>query len=180
MIPAGFLAKKVAPRHDWLAATGVEDLYSVSGCLSKNFVDYVPHWKHNGYWLFNSAAGVVALACELSIDLSDCRLFYYEVYELEFDEETMKWQAFEPEPFGTAVVPPTDWRLEGYDVVSFMPSCSPGCSPLSCNSLAETVPTNRHCLLETLDEARQLLGDGAFDNTEPGPFRILAVYSSQM
>ena len=177
MIPAGYLAKKVAPRDDWLAAPTVEDIYSVSRCVSEHFVDYVPYWKHNGYWLFNSVADVQSLARELSIDLSDCRLFYYEIFDLEFDEETMKWQPFEPEPFGIAVVPPAGWHLEGYDVVSFMVGCSPGCSPLSCNRLAATVPTNRHCLLETLDEARYLLEDGAFANSEPGPFRIFAVYS---
>lgn len=179
MIPAGYLAKKVALRDDWLAAPAVEDIYSFSGCMSENFADYIPHWKHNGYWLFNSVADVQSLARELAIDLSDCRLFYYELFELELDEETMKWQPFEPEPFGTAVVPPADWRLEGYDVVSFIPSCSPGCSPLSCNRLAAAIPTNRHCLLETLDEARQLLEAGAFANAEPGPFRIFAVYSPQ-
>jgi hypothetical protein len=177
MIPAGYLAKKVALREDWLAAAGVDDIYSVSGCLSKDFVDYIPHWKHNGYWLFNSVADIQSLARELSIDLSDCRLFYYEIFELELDEETMKWQAFEPEPFGIAVVPPAGWRLEGYDVVSFYARSSAECSPLSCNSLAETIPTNRHCLLETLDEAKQLLEGGAFADVEPGPFRIFAVYS---
>lgn len=177
MVPAGYLAKKVVLCPDWLAATGVEDLYSVSPCLSKDFVDYVPYWKHNGYWLFNSIADVQALARELSMDLSDCRLFYYEVFELEFDDETMKWQAFEPEPFDTAVVPPTNWRLEGYDVVSFFARSTPECSPLSCNNVAETVPTNRHCLLETLEEAGRLLESGAFADTEPGPFRIFAVYS---
>lgn len=179
MIPAGYLAKKVAPRHDLLAAPAVEDFYSVSGCLSKDFADYVPYWKHNGYWLFNSAADIEALARELSIDLSGCRLFYYEVFEQEFDDEAMSWQAFEPEPIETAVVPPTDWRLEGYDVVSFSARTTPECSPLSCSNVAETVPTNRHCLLETLDEARRLLESGAFADTEPGPFRIFAVYSPQ-
>jgi hypothetical protein len=50
---------------------------------------------------------------------------------------------------------------------------------LSCNGLAAEIETNQHCLLRSLEEAQQLLESGRFDNSEPGPFRILAVYSAQ-
>jgi hypothetical protein len=54
---------------------------------------------------------------------------------------------------------------------------SPECSPLSCNSLAAAITFNRHCLFESLDQAKQSLETGQFDNSEPGPFRIFAVYT---
>jgi hypothetical protein len=61
--------------------------------------------------------------------------------------------------------------------VSFNAQTSPECSPLSCNNLAESVGVNDHCLLENLEQARKLLENGAFNDTEPGPFRVFAVYS---
>lgn len=53
MIPAGYMAKKVVNKPDWLKANGVDDINSVSGCLSKDFADYITFWKHNGYWFFD-------------------------------------------------------------------------------------------------------------------------------
>jgi hypothetical protein len=54
MIPVGYMFKKVMQRPDWLNADGVDDIYSLSGCTSEYFTDYIDYWKHNGYWLFNS------------------------------------------------------------------------------------------------------------------------------
>jgi len=65
----------------------------------------------------------------------------------------------------------------GFDVVSFSQQNSPECSPLSCNALAQSTPVNRHCLLATFEDAVTALEAGRFDNSEPGPFRIFAVYS---
>lgn len=178
MTPAGYMAKKVVKRPDWLKADAVEDLYSVSGCISEYFADYIPHWKHNGYWFFDSVESIRSLAREHSISLEDCRVFYYEVFEREFNDETDRWESFGPEEsFKTSVVPPAKRQLEGYDVVTFTVHTSPECSPLSCNGAATAVLTNRHCLLSSLDEAKALVEGGAFENTEPGPFRIFAVYT---
>ena len=85
---------------------------------------------------------------------------------------------FEPEPsFGTNVSVPEAKVLEGYDVVTFFAQTSPECSPLSCNSLAAEVETNSHCLLQSFEQARKLLESGTFNDSEPGPYRIFAVYS---
>jgi len=66
-------------------------------------------------------------------------LFYYEVYENEFDGE--KWLAFEPEKsFHTSVVVPSTKILEGFDVVTFWARSSPECLPLSCNDMASELP----------------------------------------
>jgi hypothetical protein len=56
MIPAGYMFKKVIGRPAWLEAADVDDIFSLSGCVSGNFTDYVNYWKHNDYWLFNSPA----------------------------------------------------------------------------------------------------------------------------
>ena len=52
MIPVGYLAKHVYKRPDWLQVDHVIDIFSVSGCVSENFADYIGFWKHNGYWFF--------------------------------------------------------------------------------------------------------------------------------
>lgn len=99
-------------------------------------------------------------------------------FDQEFDDEKDKWQSFGPDDdFKTSVVPPIKKQLEGYDVVTFSVHTSPECSPLSCNSLAMIVATNRHCLFNSFDEARARIEKGSFENSEPGPFRIFAVYS---
>jgi hypothetical protein len=180
MIPVGYMAKCVSVRPEWIQAERVADIYSVSGCVSKDFADYINYWKHNGYWFFDSPEIVLQLGQQNSIDLRGTRLFFYEVYEVEFDDVESQWTSFKPEPsFPTHVVVPTEKALEGYDVVSFSLGISAECSPLSCNSLATEVETNQHCLLTSFERAQNLLEEGKFKNAEPGPYRIFAVYSTE-
>jgi hypothetical protein len=174
MIPAGYMAKRVVVKPDWIDATQVIDIYSVSQCVSRNFADYVNYWKHNGYWLFDSPEIIVALASANGIALSGTKLYYYEIYEHEFDDSTEQWRDFAPEPsFKTLVLPPSQRHLEGFDVVTFSVHTSPECSPLSCNSYATKIPTNEHCLLSSIDSAREAVENGRFDDSEPGPFAYL-------
>ena len=178
MVPADYLAKKVESRPQWIKSDRVEDIYSVSGCVSRNFCDYISLWKHNGWWLFDTPEKIAQVAEIKHVDLSEYKIFYYEIYEKQFDDKTAAWELFEPEKsLETKVVPPSNRSLAGYDVVSFFARTSPECSPLSCNSLAETIPVNAHCLIPSLDEAIRLVEAGAFENSEPGPYRIFAVYT---
>lgn len=178
MIPAGYLIKRVSPRPDWLKAEGVEDIFSVSNCISADFMKYVNYWKHNGHWLFDSLEVAQQLAREHNVDLKNTTPFYYEIYEHEFDEDEKQWAAFKPEEsFVTHVQAPPMKNLEGYDIVSFSLGTLAECSPLSCNHLATEIQTNRHCLLDTFEQAHDALENGKFLNAEPGPFRVFAVYS---
>jgi hypothetical protein len=154
----------------------VADVYSVSGCTSEAFADYVEYWKHNGFWLFDSPEIILGIAQENLIDLTGTSLFYYEVYEKEFDGTT--WHSYGPDSsFKTSVVVPDDKRLEGFDVVTFWSHNLPECSPLSCNHLAQELPTNSHCLFTSFDSAENSLTNGVFNNSEPGPYRIFSVYT---
>jgi hypothetical protein len=177
MIPVGYMAKRVVTAPTWLAAGRISSIYSVSGCMSEYFADYIDFWKHNDYWLFDSPEAITDLARENDIDLAETVLFFYELHELQFDSG--EWTHFDVEAsVGTTVVLPEAKVLEGYDVVTFFAQSSPECSPLSCNALASEVETNRQCLLHSFDQARTLLESGAFNNSEPGPYRIFAVYSA--
>ncbi len=176
MVPAGYLAKHASKKPDWLPAPHVTDIYSVSNCQSEDFADYIPFWKHNGYWFFDSPEIIKSVAAEHSIPLAGTSLFYYEVYEMEFEGEC--WQPFSSEPsFATNVVVPPNKRLEGFDVANFTARTSPECSGLSCSSLAKDLPTNTHCLFGSFDEAKTNVDNGSFNQSEPGPYRIFAVYS---
>lgn len=175
----GYMAKKVTPRPDWLKAPTVTDVYSISGCVNDDFGDYGDDWKRNGWWFFDSPEAIQKLAREHRIELHGMQLFYYEAYELQYDEGT--WQQFSPSEENwkdtRAILAPASKTIKGYDVVTFLYSQGPECSPLSCNSMAESVPTNSHCLFDSLEEAQAAVNSGQFDECEPGALRIFAVFS---
>ena len=147
MIPVGYMAKQVSSSPGWLKASQVTDVYSVSGCVSEFFCDdYIDSWKHNGYWLFDSPAVIEEVAREKSISVEGTKLFYYEAYELEFTGKEWR-QYFPEESMPNNILPPPHKTPEGFDVVTFSAGNSPECSPLSCNGLAEEIPTNSNCLM---------------------------------
>lgn len=175
-VPAGYLYRNVASKPEWLKAASVVDLYSVSTCSSKAFTDdYFERWKHNELWLFDEPETMTPIAEEAGVDLRACTLFYYEIGVDQFDETTSEWS--NAATSSSALPARPSWQLEGYDVVSCAPGSAPGCSPLSCNSLAAKLQVNAHCLFATAAEARAALDAGHFRNVEPGPFRLMSVYS---
>ena len=186
MIPAGYMSKHVAVRHEWLKdLPHVEDIYSLSHCLSAHFGDYIDHWRHNGFWLFDGPEIIHDIAAKSRIDLAATTLFYYEAYEFELNDgstwslgEDGTWSDIDTSDFPNNVTPPVSKELKGFDVVCHMLTVAdPGCSPLSCNGIAKEVAVNRHCLFDTLDQAKAALDAGNFANTEPGSKRIFAVYA---
>ena len=177
MVPVGYMLKIVNPKPDWLKIENVLDLYCVNGFFSPDFVDYIKFWKHNGYWLFDSPKILSAVAQEGNVDVSNCRLFFYEAYEYQYNEDDRTWESFSYEKsFTTDIVLPKIKNLEGFDVLNFTAQARPECSLLSCCPIA-SVPVNEHCLLNTFEEAKKHIEDGKFENVEPGPFRIFAVYT---
>jgi hypothetical protein len=177
VIAAGYMARVIAPKPDWIKSTVAVRICSVSNCVSDDFCDYINHWKHNGYWFFNSPLDIRAIANSDPNAAKEFELHYYELYEQQYDDQRNTWVSFEPEDsFVTDVHEPSSKQLLGYDVVTYFVQTSPECSPLSCNNFAEKIQVNENCLLPTLDEARRLIESGSFQNSEPGPFRILAVY----
>jgi hypothetical protein len=177
VIPVGYMAMRIAARPDSYPVKAIVDIYSVSGCISRYFADFIRFWAHNGQGLFDSPKIIRDLAAREKIDLSSQTFFYYEAYEREYDVTTKKWSAYHTEPAATAQVQlPVQRALAGFDVVTFAHG-NPEHSPLSCNLLSAEFPVNDHCLLRSLEEAKASLESGRFDNSEPGPFRIFAVYT---
>lgn len=178
MIELGYMAKRIAERPDWIDAPHVDRIFAVSGCVSKNFCDYIPYWKHNGYWFFDVPEVIRDLASSNNIDLSGTSLLYYRGHDQQYDEDSKTWIGYEPEgSFGLQVSSPVESEILGYDVVTYSLQNSPECSPLSCNNVAAEVRVNKNCLIAGLDYAIELVSHGVFDNSEPGPYRIIEVHS---
>jgi hypothetical protein len=76
MTPTGYMAKRLYQKPDYLRAEQVRDIYSVSGCISSDFADYIPRWKHNGYWLFDSPEIIREVAIAESATLEGTLLFF--------------------------------------------------------------------------------------------------------
>lgn len=178
MIPAGYMYKKVAQRPTWLDGSAqVIDIHSVSCCCSKQFTDYINHWKHNGYWFFDSPDPMPEIARAESLDFEPMTLFYYEFFETQFKDAGDAGSRFEPSSGAVSVVAPPTRRLGGLDVVTFYAGNDPECSPLSCNGLAKETKVNQHCLFDAFNEAMTAFRGGLFEHSEAGPFRIMAVYT---
>lgn len=177
MIPLGYMLKSVAaPAPEWMNAPAVEAVHSLSNCVSSDFADYIPLWEHNGWWLFDSPQAIMAAAQGQDIAPNDLDLFYYEAFDLQYEDEHNFWQPIPAPELPTNVQPPPSAKLSGFDVVTFYAGTSPECSPLSCNGLAADIQTNEHCLFHSFDDAHAAIEGGAFKDSEPGPYRIIAVY----
>jgi len=178
MIPLGYMLKDVAsPPPEGMKLHAVTAIHSLSGCVSSNFGDYIPLWEHNGWWLFDTPKAVNDAADALGVESSSLGLFYYEAYDQQYDDQAKRWQPISADDaFPTDVVPPGSSTLSGFDVVTFCVGTSPECSPLSCNGLANDFAVNERCLFNSFEEAYASLERGEFKDSEPGPYRIVAVY----
>ena len=68
--------KTISDKPDWLRTEQVTDIYSVSGCVSEDFDDWINYWKHNGYWFFDSPGIIENLSRIHGINLEGMRLFF--------------------------------------------------------------------------------------------------------
>ncbi len=51
MVPLGYMAKRIECRPNWLKAPHVQEILSVSYCISKEFCDYIQEWFGPGGWV---------------------------------------------------------------------------------------------------------------------------------
>ena len=50
-----------------------------------------------------------------------------------------------------------------------------GCSPLSCNGMAESIPVNDSCLIDDMETALAAARRFGVEQPEPGPYVIVEV-----
>ena len=167
----GYFPKKTARHLDWFRRQGVDEICSVSSCISKEPEKWIGRWKHNEMWVFDSPAlawSVVPEAEREGFEIYAYRMAPVKIAEAK--EESYTIPPISPEPLSG------DFESLGFDVVCCSGGTNFECSPLSCNQLAEKIPTNRFCLLGELTEALQVAR--GFDGIacEPGPYFVVEVF----
>jgi hypothetical protein len=185
MIPAGYLLKRVSPPPGWLGTPNIVAVCSLSDCVNDNVVDPQAAWRHNDFGLANDPETLWELAESAAQDLTGATLFYYEAYEFEIESDGWRfdpeaWRPVSPAPSASVSTdvsppaPPLTARIIGYDVVTFGDFLEH--SPMSCNSVAKDLPVNEHCLLASLDAAKDAINMGAFGGgCEEGVYKIFSV-----
>jgi hypothetical protein len=187
MIAAGYLLKRVGPPPGWLVnrPTYIKDVSSVADCVNDNVVDVQEAWQHNSFGLANTPDTLKGLAAEKGSDTEGAVLFYYTAYEYELPSDgwtfdASEWRARTPARSSSvpdAVEHPSEGEttLLGYDVVVFEDYLSH--SPLSCNSVANEIQVNEHCLLDDLEGAVRAIDAGAFGGgCEEGVYTVFSVH----
>lgn len=175
MIPVGYNAKHIARPEEWLRSDVVEEILSVGECWSEAVVDYTEHWLCNDWFLYESEAKLDAALHAASIKVDDTvRRFFYESHPEHFDDG--QWKPIVDAPRAVQARP-AHYTLRGFDIVCMLLG-PPDCSPLSCNSGAEHFAVNRHCLVDSLEQALKIaeaVDDGSY---EPGPYGVFAVWEA--
>lgn len=183
-IPIGYFAKRITRRPEGPELPGVEEICSLSECISPGPEDWFSRWTHNGVCLYDAEATIAAIAAEACDGPNRFELFAYQIIPVRFAPEgetaIMLHDLSDlggPRP--DAPPPGSDYDLLGYDciqtewernVVGF------GCSPLSCNGMAAKIAVNRFCLIDSLDDAIAAARRFAKEQPEPGTYYVVEVW----
>lgn len=162
----------------------VQEVCSVSACLVKRPSDWEELWNFNRAWCWNDAErarAVIAPEHQIEYDL-----YAYQLIPCLFDstgspQVLSSEQLFETTLPALAPAPALDaYKRLGYDVVQFTQFdndklAGHGCSPLSCNGMANDYAVNQFCLLNTVEEAYLVADAFGRQEPEPGPYVIIEV-----
>lgn len=164
----------------YCAKRSLRNIASVSDCLSKRPDKWVERWDFNRATFWGSEAA--AWACVRDDLKPEFKLFAYRILPLLFDtsgieKAVMIDQLFPADMPELPAAAPEYGRL-GYDIVERDVSTGMlgfGCSPLSCNGMAESIPVNAFCLFDDLETALAAARRFGVEQPEPGPYVIVEV-----
>jgi hypothetical protein len=173
--PIGYFPKRTMTRPDWLKAAGVDEICSVSTCISPAPDGWIDHWRHNEKWFYDNQE----LARDIVPDGEKAafEMYAYKLYAVQFDEGrelALVIPKLDIEPWGNS------FERLGVDVVSKSVAATFECSPLSCNGMAEHIAANRYCLFDGADEAFRHAAKFEAEGCEPGPYFIVEVWREVM
>jgi hypothetical protein len=191
----GYFPKSVSREP---GSPGIEEICSVSGCISAGPSGWVDLWRHNEWAVYDTerlAEGAVCDAFLIDVEpdptatppwkvtlrqppFPNGQLFAYKLFPVRFRPEGPESLAID-----AAKVAPLSDRYEklGYDAVVCDGGCvlGFGCSPLSCNGRAGDLPVNRYCLFDDPAEAlrqAEKLGATHGEGGEPGAYVAVEVW----
>jgi hypothetical protein len=160
------------------------DVASVSGCISERPNSWVERWDFNRATCWNTEAE--AWACVPDESKSEFKVFAYRILPLLFDPSgiekavTIKQLFPASMPELPSTTPP--YQRLGYDVVERDAATGMlgfGCSPLSCNGMAEEISVNEFCLIDDIETALAAARRFGVEQPEPGPYVIVEVLAKR-
>ena len=165
----GYFPKRTHARPEWLKASAVQEICSVSQCISPGPDDWIQKWLHNelGFYDTTELAWKV-----IGRDEAGFEMFAYQAYPLQFDEGAVQ-------PWLVPVRVELDlsgFVFLGLDLVSRSSETHFECSALSCNHGADHFPVNRFCLMDDPIAAYDACMTVSKGGYEPGPYHLLEVY----
>lgn len=171
----GFLARKVAPRPDFLVHAPIDDVCSVSEHVSPSAPDRIERGAHNSAGYYDTEALAWSTVPEGEADAYT--LFAYRAVPLRFDDDCEPWSPADEWPGLPAHTDLSPYAPIGYDIVNSSFGEWFECSPLSCNGIANQYAVNRHCLVDDVEAAMELgrLFAGEHLPVEPGSYFVVEV-----
>ncbi len=166
---AGYQARILAVRPNWLGDTRVQRIASVSTCTSE---DPAEQMARNALGWFDTpdAARAACPARPTPIEIHGYRVLDVAWRDAKAQPSTL--------PRTSAAPIPSGWRLLGYDAVSRDFTNAFECSPLACNHRSVDFAVNADCLLPDLGAAIAAAEDFCRgDNAEPGTYYVVEVWS---
>ena len=172
-VPIGYFPKDTTVPVGWADSDRVNEICSVSDCISSGPKDCIERWIHNDYGYYNSELDAVSVCGESEI--------MFRV--LEFRMMSTVFTSGESAPFAIPEVPivpfSPKFKSIGFDVANGSPGRNIipflGCSPLSCNGMAREIPVNEFCLLDSLELAIALAKRFSIGEAEPGPYFVVEI-----
>lgn len=168
----GYFSKKRKENIRVLSSHNVLEICNACLCSFVVPDNWVEHWKHNDYFLFNSPI----IAYSIIQDLEDCHeyvLYAYKQYQFRVENGSVFDEEVESENVEDLS---SEFVLLGYDAVNRNYSKQFGCSPLFCNLGAEKMKTNKYCLFSSFNEALEGAVIFSRGHGEPGPYYVVEVY----
>jgi hypothetical protein len=167
----GFLPKVVEPSPAWLEVESVQEICSVSECISKAPENRIQLWKHNSLGFYSSEEDARTTLIDAP---KKYEWFAYEIFPFRGLNHTTESDDVSLE-IGRV---PADYEFLGYDIVTRSSGSFFECSPLSCNGAAQDFPTNVHCLIDNEQQAFQAFLEMSKPESgvEPGPYYLFKVY----
>jgi hypothetical protein len=170
----GFFPKITMPRPEWLRVPSVQEICSVSNCISAGPPNWVEQWQHNSLGFYDSEEIALALVADEPEHRYD--LYAYELFLVAANAG--KLEDFEIDIAIGQV--PSDYEFLGYDVATKSVSAFFECSPLSCNGAAADFGTNRYCLLDGQSQADAALLQMSIVKYEPGLCYLFRVHRQKI
>lgn len=178
----GYFPKQTMARPDGFAPAGIEEIASVSQCISPGPEGWLDAWLHNplGFYASEDVAWQVAGGHDPGFDL-----YAYRMLCVAFPPDgPPRHFTLEEERIvgGSAIegVPGPEFACLGWDIagswLGWSQSIGFECSPLTCNGLASGIATNRYGLISRLEEAIPAAIRIAVEQPEPGTYYLLEVW----